>query len=92
MTTEHDERIEQLKSALARNDITIDEYTEAVQEIGKPKPLKCKVAPKGGCSVYGMNGPFPVTLYPDQWRRLFGNTKSILAFLDKHESEFSVKK
>jgi hypothetical protein len=93
MTTEHDERIAQLKSALARNDITIDEYTEAVQDLGKPRPLTCKVsAQKGGCSVYGMNGPFPVTLYPAQWRRLFDNTDSILAFLTEHESEFSVKK
>ena len=90
---EHDERINDLKSALKKGDIDLDEYTEAVQSLKKQPPLSCKVSEKkGGCSVYGMNGPFPVTLYPAQWRRLFDNTKLILEFITEHESEFSVKK
>ena len=87
--------LEDLIVQLQAGHITADEF----QSLAKPfmataeiKPLSCKVAPKGGCSVYGMNGPFPVTLYPNQWRRLFANTELILAFLEKHESEFSVKK
>ena len=93
MSTEHDERINELKSALKKGDISIDEYTDAVQSLKKQPPLSCKVSDKkGGCSVYGMNGPFPVTLYPAQWRRLFDNTKLILEFIAEHESEFSVKK
>ena len=85
----------ELISQLQAGNITAEEF----QTLAKPfmqtaeiKPLSCKVAPKGGCSVYGMNGPFPVTLYPNQWRRLFDNTDLILAFLSAHESEFSVKK
>ena len=93
MPNEHDERIAELKASLAKNDITLDEYTEAIQSLKKQPPLTCKVSDKkGGCSVYGMNGPFPVTLYPAQWRRLFDNTDLILDFLIEHESEFSVKK
>ena len=80
---------------LQAGNITADEF----QVLAKPflqtvenKPLKLKVSEKGALSVYGLNNQWPTTLYPDQWRRLFGNTELILAFLDKHESEFSVKK
>ena len=80
---------------LQAGNITAEEFhvlAKPFMATAEVKPLSCKVAPKGGCSVYGMNGPFPVTLYPAQWRRLFSNTELILAFLAEHESEFSVKK
>jgi hypothetical protein len=88
-------KLEDLIVQLQAGHISPDEF----QTLARPlmatadlPPLTCKVGPKRGCSVYGMNGPFPTTLYPNQWRRLFENTELILAFLTEHESEFSVKK
>jgi hypothetical protein len=36
--------------------------------------LTFKVSLKGAISVYGL-GRFPVTLYPEQWGKLFGSTE-----------------
>lgn len=43
-------------------------------------PFECRVAPKGGVSVYGLQY-FPVTLYPDQWRQVFEKQSDINAFI-----------
>lgn len=39
-------------------------------------PVKCKVAEKGGLSVYGL-GRFPTTLYKEQWEKLLANADVI---------------
>jgi hypothetical protein len=44
------------------------------------KPLTCKVGEKGGVSVYGL-GRFPVTLYKEQWEKLFAAREEIEAFI-----------
>ncbi|MCJ7642719.1 MAG: hypothetical protein MUO29_12585 [Desulfobacterales bacterium] len=40
--------------------------------------LSLKVSEKGALSVYGM-GRFPVTLYKEQWLKLFEMSEDILA-------------
>lgn len=41
-----------------------------VTGVPAPRALSCKLASKGGVSVYGINVQFPVTLYREQWERL----------------------
>ena len=54
------------------------------------RALSCKVSDKGGLSVYGM-GRFPVTLYVEQWERLFKNSEMIKAFIKANSSQFKLK-
>lgn len=54
--------------------------------------LKLKVSEKGAVSVYGM-GRFPVTLYAEQWHRVFIAKAQIMNFISdnkhllKHKAE-----
>jgi hypothetical protein len=52
--------------------------------------LHCKVAPKGGVSLYGL-GRYPVTLYKEQWIKLLDFGDYIRQFLSDHEAELKVK-
>ncbi len=54
------------------------------------KPFSLKVSPKGAVSVYGM-GRFPTTLYPEQWQRILGKKKTILAFIEENKSQLKFK-
>ena len=60
----------------------------------KEKPaagaLTFKVSEKGACSVYGM-GRFPVTLYKEQWARLFAAREELQAFLAANDSKLKSK-
>jgi len=47
--------------------------------------LTIKVAKKGGVSVYGLNHPYPTTLYKEQWQRLLAIAKQIEAFIKENE-------
>ena len=49
-----------------------------------------KVSAKGAVSVYGF-GRWPVTLYRDQWIKLFEKTEEIKEFIKTNESLLSVK-
>jgi hypothetical protein len=51
---------------------------------------RIKVSAKGAVSVYGM-GRWPVTLYRSQWEQLWAMKDEIVAFIDAHASELSVK-
>jgi hypothetical protein len=53
--------------------------------------LWCKVSPKGGLSVYGINAKWPVTLYVEQWVRLLAFVPEIQGFLKLHDKEFARK-
>lgn len=48
--------------------------------------LSFKVSEKGGLSVYGLQR-FPVTLYPEQWERVFEAVPRMKEFLHLHLSE-----
>lgn len=49
-----------------------------------------KVSEKGGVSVYGM-GRWPVTLYREQWERLFAHQSQLQAFITENASRLSKK-
>mgnify|MGYP001614443608 CR=1 FL=1 len=56
------------------------------------RALSCKVAEKGGLSVYGL-GRFPVTLYVGQWERLLTveNVAKIQAFIKANADRLTRK-
>ena len=64
------------------------EYLEAHQP--KPRAISFKVGEKGGVSAYGM-GRFPVTLYVEQWERLFAAIPELKAFIVANESKLTRK-
>jgi len=57
---------------------------------GNGRKLSFKVSEKGGVSVYGL-GRFPVTLYSQQWPKLFAESEAILAFIEANKAQLSVK-
>lgn len=54
------------------------------------RAMSLKVSPKGGVSVYGL-GRFPLTLYKEQWLKLFGMMDEIRDFIGVHEAELKTK-
>jgi len=52
--------------------------------------LEFRVGEKGGVSVYGL-GRFPVTLYYEQWSRLFDAMPDLRAFLEENKSAGKLK-
>jgi hypothetical protein len=52
------------------------------------RPLRLEKSQKGGVSIYGLQR-FPVTLYPNQWKKVFAMSEEIQAFIAKNcpESE-----
>ena len=62
------------------NKITGKSPAKAKREFKGLPPFECRVAPKGGVSVYGLQY-FPVTLYPDQWRQVFERMTEINSFI-----------
>jgi hypothetical protein len=64
--------------------------TARLAEANKPKALSLKVSEKGAVSLYGM-GRFPVTLYREQWERVFACKAQIEAFIATNAGLLSVK-
>jgi hypothetical protein len=56
----------------------------------KTQTLSFKIGEKGGVSVYGM-GRFPVTLYYEQWVRLFAAKDRIMAFMEENKEKLASK-
>ena len=52
--------------------------------------LEFRIGEKGGVSVYGL-GRFPVTLYYEQWIRLFDNAEELRTFLEQSKAEGRLK-
>ena len=52
--------------------------------------IEFRVGEKGGVSVYGL-GRFPVTLYYEQWMRLFEATPRLREFLEENKSRLKLK-
>jgi hypothetical protein len=52
--------------------------------------LTLKVSDKGALSVYGM-GRFPVTLYREQWEKLFAMAEQIKAFISANSHILKTK-
>ena len=52
--------------------------------------LEFRVGEKGGVSVYGL-GRFPVTLYYEQWMRLWDTAESLRTFLKENKHRLKLK-
>jgi hypothetical protein len=52
--------------------------------------MSFKVSEKGAVSVYGM-GRFPVTLYYEQWLKLFAAAEQLRAFLEENKHRLKLK-
>lgn len=83
------------------DEMTADEMQAEISRlksiIAKAKAVKAgglsvRKSPKGGVSVYGL-GRFPVTLYPEQWKKLLSaeTSKTILDFIADNRAELSWK-
>jgi|SRR5713101_3714209 len=71
---------------------TLAENERLKNEASRKKSLHFKVSLKGGISVYGLQR-FPVTLYREQWERLFHPVEAnkLLDFIKEHSDELKVK-
>ena len=74
---------------------TYEELKAKVAELEKKTTrrtgeLDFKVGEKGGVSVYGL-GRFPVTLYYEQWMKLFEATPRLREFLEENKSKLKLK-
>jgi hypothetical protein len=64
---------------------------DALRLINQPKRgLYCKVSQKGALSLYGLQR-MPVTLYVEQWQRLFDSVDALREVIRDHAGEFSRK-
>jgi hypothetical protein len=68
---------------------TIDQLLARIAELEAKQAAKgqihFKVGEKGGVSVYGLNSRFPVTMYFEQWLRLFAHEAELKAFIDANK-------
>lgn len=85
MTTEESEKdvLEELQRLRAENE-TLRKHQQA------PHGLSFRVSEKGAVSVYGM-GRFPVTLYQEQWDKLFSAIDDLKAFIDSNRPQLKKK-
>jgi hypothetical protein len=79
--------IQEMQAELARLTAANAELKATCSSVRK---LTCKVAPKGGLSVYGL-GRFPLTLYRGQWEKLIETVPQIQAFITANVSALKVK-
>ena len=49
-----------------------------------------KVTEKGCVALYGL-GRFPVTLYANQWQKIFAKREEIEAFIETNKAQLSIK-
>ena len=68
----------------------IAELERSAAEKKQAGTLSFKVSEKGAVSVYGM-GRFPVTLYYEQWLRLFAAASDIAAFMEENKGKLKIK-
>jgi hypothetical protein len=82
---------QEILQKVAAGEMDIEEATKLLEEAAGPRRgLYCKVSPKGGLSVYGLQR-MPVTLYVEQWERLLAFTDEIKAFMEEHAEELKRK-
>ena len=61
----------EILNAVASGEMSVEQGSQYLSAMAMPKPLTLRVSPKGALSVYGLQR-MPVTLYADQWERLWG--------------------
>lgn len=77
---------EQMQAEIAR----LVAENSKLKAAGVAAKLTAKVSDKGAVSIYGM-GRFPVTLYAQQWARLFAHREQIEAFIEANKDRLSTK-
>lgn len=80
-----------LKEQIAKMAAQMEVLKVQAAKANAPRKLSFKVSEKGGMSIYGLNGRWPVTLYKDQWIRLLDHKDKILAFLEENAEDFTTK-
>jgi hypothetical protein len=55
-----------------------------------PRGVSLKVSEKGGVSLYGL-GRFPITLYVEQWEKIFDLAPEIRRFIEENRSQLKRK-
>jgi hypothetical protein len=60
------------------------------KENSKNRILSLKVSQKGAVSLYGL-GRFPVTLYKEQWEKVFPFIEDIKDFIAENAAELKTK-
>jgi hypothetical protein len=83
---------EEILAQVAAGKLSVDAAAKLLADQDTPKrgTLYCKVSPKGGLSLYGLQR-MPVTLYVEQWERLFAFADELQAFMKEHNSELKRK-
>ena len=83
---------------MSETNISVEEQLAALQvenarlkaAAEKKSTLTMKVSEKGAASLYGL-GRFPITLYKQQWERIFASQEEIKTFLVNNKSRLAVK-
>lgn len=82
----------EIQFAMETGSISIADGLALMKDLKTEQPaLKLKVSKKGCLSIYGLTSRFPVSLYPNQWERIFAQIDDIRDFIEQHKTEFSVK-
>lgn len=58
---------------------------------GLPRTPGLRVSPKGAVSMYGIHANFPVTLYPEQWDRVFEQQQLVDDFIAANKDVLNFK-
>jgi hypothetical protein len=83
---------DEILAKLAAGELGVEETKKLLAEFDTPQRgrLYCKVSPKGGISVYGLQR-MPVTLYVEQWERLLAFTDEIKKFMQENSGDLKRK-
>jgi hypothetical protein len=82
----------EILSKLRAGEITEEQADQLLNQVEPPRrgQLYCRVSAKGAVSVYGLQR-MPVTLYVEQWERLFEFNDELRKFIKEHDSELKRK-
>ena len=83
---------EEILAKVEAKKLSVDEAVKLLNDLEPAKrgTLYCKVSPKGGVSLYGLQR-MPVTLYVEQWERLLAFSDELQAFMKQHDAELKRK-
>jgi len=82
--------VAQILEAVASGKLKPADAAALMPKSPAPAKVSLKISEKGGVSVYGM-GRFPVTLYREQWERLFAHREQIEAFIAANAASLKAK-
>ena len=80
----------EILNAVAAGEMSVEQGSQLLSAMAKPKPLTLRVSVKGTLSVYGLQR-MPVSLYIDQWERLWGFTDEMQEFAESNADRLKRK-